>query len=117
MADYRVEDSGKRRVLTLSGELTIQYAEPIRSKLLESMPGIEQLIVRVEGATDVDLTCLQLLCATHKTAIRRQIYLNLEKEQSQVFKQAATDAGFLRRTGCAFDTKHECLWLEDSRYE
>jgi anti-anti-sigma regulatory factor len=117
MADCRIEDNGKQRVLTLSGELTIQYAELIRSKLLKSMQNIEHLTVRVEGATDVDLTCLQLLCASHRTATQLEVHLDLDREQSEVFKQTAIDTGFFRHTGCTFDTKQECLWLEDVKHE
>lgn len=117
MADCRIEDNGKQRILTLSGDLTIQYAEHIRSKLLESMQNIEHLTVRIEGATDVDLTCLQLLCASHKTATQLEIHLDLDKEQSEIFNQTALDAGFFRHTGCTFDTKKECLWLEDAKHE
>ena len=116
-ADCKIENNGKQRVLTLSGELTIQNAEHIRSKLLESMQNTEHLTVRVEGVTDVDLTCLQLLCASHKTAIQLEVNLDLDKGQSEAFNQAATDAGFFRHTGCTFDTKQKCLWLEDVKYE
>ncbi len=117
MTDCRIEDDGKRRVLTLSGELTIQNAEYMRSNLLESMQNIEHLTVRIEGATDVDLTCLQLLCASHKTATQLEVHLNLEYGQSELFNQTALDAGFFRHTGCAFDTKQECLWLEGAKHE
>lgn len=113
-ADCRIEDNGKQRVLILSGDLTIQNAEQMRSKLLESMQNIEHLTVRIDGATDVDLVCLQLLCAAHKTATRLEVRLDLDKELPEVFKQAAIDAGFFRTTSCAFDIKRECLWLEDA---
>ncbi len=117
MIDCRIEGDGKRRILTLSGELTIQNAEYIRSRLLESMQNIEHLTVRVDGATDVDLTCLQLLCASHKTATQLKVRFDVDKEQSEIFNQAAIDTGFFRHTGCVFDTKQECLWLEDAKHE
>ena len=117
MTDCRIKDDGTRRVLSLSGELTIQNAEYIRSRLLESMQNIEHLTVRVKGATDVDLTCLQLLCASHKTATQLEVRLYLDKDQSEIFNQTAIDAGFFRHIGCAFDTKQECLWLEDAKHE
>jgi hypothetical protein len=45
------------------------------------------------------------------------VNLDLDKGQSEVFNQTATDVGFFRHTGCAFDTKQKCLWLEDVKYE
>jgi len=116
-ADCRIENKGKQRVLTLSGDLTIQNAERMRSSLLESMQNTEHLTVCIEGATDVDLVCLQLLCAAHKTATQLEVHLDLDRELPEVLKQTAIDAGFFRAAGCAFDTKRECLWLEDIKDE
>jgi len=117
MAEYGIEDNGKRRVLSLSGELTIQNAEYVRSTLLEAMQSVEHLTVRIDGVTDVDLACLQILCAAHRSAAQRNVHLKLEKKGAEVFNQTAIYAGFLRHAGCAFDVGRECLWIEGGDHE
>lgn len=58
------ERQNEEMALTLSGELTIERAEELKSSLLERLQTSDSLTVDAAGVTSIDISCLQLLYAT-----------------------------------------------------
>ena len=99
--------------LILSEELTLPYAEEIKRLFLDTAGNGKNVLIRFESVTDLDLSVLQLLCSAHRTAVRLEADFTLESPLPEVCRQFIEDAGFIRRSGCRFNTKNEgCLWLE-----
>jgi anti-anti-sigma regulatory factor len=114
--EYQIETSGDVELLKLSGELTIQYTAKLHGVLLEMVHRGKTIRIQIDHATDVDLTCLQLLCSAHKTAAEYDKNLSLDS-RSEVFNQRIKEAGFTRTKGCTPETEKSCLWIGGVSHE
>ena len=110
MTDVAIEDRGSTQILHLSGELVVRHTDRLFSGLVAALGGAERVEIDLSSVTDVDISCLQLLCAAHKTSIRQHKPLRVEGPCPDVFRRALNNAGYLRRTGCVLGTSHACLW-------
>ncbi|MBA4391905.1 MAG: hypothetical protein C0399_13355 [Syntrophus sp. (in: bacteria)] len=113
MIKSRIEDSQYGRILTLDGELCIQDADEFRALLLQSIDAVDALTMNVASVTDIDLSCLQLLCAAHRTAIKVSKRLELDKEWPESFARVIGESGYARHDGCSLDKDHGCLWIKE----
>jgi ABC-type transporter Mla MlaB component len=111
MLQHAIETLKEGTVLKLSGEITIGDTDDLRSILIELFNRSESVEIDVSSTTDIDMTCLQLLCASHRHAAGLNKHIRLNQEWSKSFEETAHDTGFLRQTGCSFDSTNECLWL------
>jgi anti-anti-sigma regulatory factor len=114
MIDIIIENSGSIKVLHLSGELVIQHADLLGSRFLESLSDADRVDIDLSAVTDVDISCLQLLCAAHKTSIKLNKLLYINGVCPDVFRQTVKNAGYFQHTGCSYDIKHTCLLTEAS---
>ncbi len=108
--NFKLEPSGGASVLTLDGELTIEHAGELKKMLIEAMDSAESVDIKLEEVTGVDLSCLQLLCSAHRTALKSRKQLTLSSEESDAFQQMVRDVGYARHDGCALNPGPGCLW-------
>ena len=101
---------GKRTRLLLEGELTVGRAGELLDLLRTALHRSDAIEIDLAGVTGMDLSCLQLLCAAHRTALRDGTALGVADPRNQVFRQAGEHAGFARRRKCRFDPQIDCLW-------
>ena len=101
-----------RVLLKLSGGLTIGEAARFREALTEALAAADDLQVDISGVTGVDITGLQLLCASHQSAEQIGKQFRLVGGDNQIFRKIAVDAGFQRHIGCSRDHSHSCIWVE-----
>jgi len=101
---------GDREVLVIAGELNIEHAQALKETLLQSLGGTGPLLLNLENVTAIDLSCLQLLCAAHRSWLTANRKLAIAS-CSGVFSQTARDAGYSREMGCSIDADRSCLWL------
>lgn len=59
------------RTLTMSGELTVGYAAKLKRALTEELEHTDSLRLRFGDVEDADITLIQLLCAAHRSAHKR----------------------------------------------
>jgi anti-anti-sigma factor len=107
-----VEQQNDRYLLYLSGEITWQQAAEVRSAILTSFQSEQELVLDLSGVALADISLLQLLCATHRSAMlvgRRFTLSGL----SAALKQVAASAGYLREMGCMFDVCNSCIFVND----
>jgi anti-anti-sigma regulatory factor len=109
--DVEMMRSAETGVLRLKGSWTIERAHELKQALVEALKGDEPVIVDLEGLAEADLSCLQLLCAAHRTSLRLGKHSALNQEQSGAFKRVVRDAGFARTLGCHGDPQTGCLWV------
>ena len=103
-------------VLVLSGELTIERAYELRSALINSLEEVDFLILKPEGVSCVDLSCLQILCSANRTFQDLDKHLAIDKNnESEVFQDALIDAGFANSNYVSNNHCKRCLWKEVKR--
>jgi anti-anti-sigma regulatory factor len=112
MTDFNIENRGDAKVLHVSGELVIQHAHRLASKLVESLSDADRVEIDLSSVTNVDISCLQLFCAAHKTSMQLNKLLEFDGTCPDVFKQVVKNAGYLRHAGCVLDVDDTCLWKE-----
>jgi len=110
MADIKVEKKGKERVLVISGSLTIEHASEFREALIKSLEKASHVMLNMDGVTETDLSCLQLLCSAHRTFVNTKKSVELA-EISDTLKQAVRDIGYKRNLGCMQETEKSCFWM------
>jgi anti-anti-sigma factor len=110
MANIKVEKEGNKNVITVSGEMTIEHAVALKDALIQSLKNAEHLIMDLGSITDIDLSCLQLLCSTHRTSVSAQKTFELKSDYPEILKEAVREAGYPRYCGCTLETENGCLW-------
>ena len=109
--NFEQETPGNTDILALNGELTIARAVELKAMLTASLKRAENVHIQLEAVTAVDLSCLQLLCSAHRTALDLNKKLTLNCQESEVFMQVAEYSGYLRHKGCMPNTFECCLWI------
>ena len=112
MFDYKVEESDDKKILSISGELTIQNAAELQKILIESLENTEHLTLNIEDVTEIDMSCLQLLCSAHKTTIKTDKGFSIDGNPSEIFLEAVNVSGYQQFTGCEPDKSNSCIWIE-----
>lgn len=108
-SDMQKPDGAGR--LFLKGALTIEHAGELRQMLIDAFKKTDSVKLNLEDVTEVDLSCLQLLCSAHRTSLDLNKQLLLDGGQPESFQQAIRDAGFTRPVGCRRDPHQSCLWI------
>ena len=97
--------------LSLKGALTIERAGELKEVLIDALNKEDCVVLNLEAVTQVDLSCLQLLCSAHRTSLELNKQFILEGGQPEPLQQAIRDAGFTRPAGCKKDPHKSCLWI------
>lgn len=105
------EKSVDRAVVTVTGTLTAGDVEELRSLLIKALIDADRVELDAAKVTAADLSCLQLLCSAHRSAVRLNKVLTLAGGLSKALKEAAESAGYLRHIGCRLDREKDCLWV------
>jgi ABC-type transporter Mla MlaB component len=96
--------------LKLEGRCTIERVNAIRHMLVEALGDHDRIVVDLEDITEVDLSCLQLLCSAHRASLDRNKQLVLHENLPDAFKKVVQIAGYVRTLGCHKDPAKSCLW-------
>lgn len=102
-------------VLTVSGNLTAEDVHDLKSSFLEALEYSNEVELQIEDLTGIDLLCLQLLCATHRMAIKANKSFSIPSCCPTIFVNVVNRAGFPRHKGCMKKGGDACLWLKASR--
>ena len=101
MISTEMKYSENAATVILEGEIDIEAAEELRSVILSALGSVDSVLVDLEKVTTVSLSCLELLCATHKSAqcytgdskcsecLRERGTVEAELEAHDVMKQEA----------------------------
>ena len=109
---FTKDDSQNEGLLIADGELTVQRASDFKDMLTKAISEVNRLEINFDMVTEVDLTCLQLLCSAHKTCLKANKALSITGRQSEALKEAIKYAGYERHKGCKVAReKNKCLWV------
>ena len=103
---YTREQSDGSETITLAGELTISSADELKEVLINTLSVNDHIALNLEQVTEVDLSFLQLLCSTHRTAIKMIKTLIRTGTCPESLKKIAEHSGYARHMGC----EKNCLW-------
>lgn len=112
---FSVAPDTKEGILTLSGELTLLQAEQLKMLLAQAVDASECVRINTEAVTDIDLSCLQLICSAHRSAVNRHRQLVLTPHQSEAFMTKVFQTGLMCCHDCDFDIESDCLWKGGDR--
>jgi len=100
-------------VVAINGRMTIDRIAELRDGLLKAFKLGKNVQLSLAAVTEVDLTGLQLLCSSHRTAIAKDLDFSLTDADGDVLSSVTELAGMMRRTGCAQDINGTCVWKND----
>jgi anti-anti-sigma regulatory factor len=110
MLKIDIKNDGSTGEVNLEGDITIQSAGEFREAMISALGRFEKVCVNVDGVLSVDVSCFQILCSAHRTAVRSNKSLICSGSLPAGFKKTAQDAGYIRDSGCAFDSSNSCIW-------
>jgi anti-anti-sigma factor len=94
MMDYTVQDGAEATNITFRGDLTIQSAGQVRRVLREALDSCQTIKISLKNIESIDLSCIQIFCAAHKTAFKADKRLALEAALPETAVLAIEQAGF-----------------------
>jgi len=97
--------------IVLKGALTIQRVSEIKEELTAALEQVDKLMIDLSEATELDLTCLQLLCSGHRAAIRINKSLSMVGSAANI-SSLIGKAGFARPVRCPSTCAQSCIWGE-----
>ena len=103
--------SGALRLTEVSGDLTIERATELKSHLLTELAQSEGLQLAFRDVTSVDLSFLQLVCATHRMAQTTRKTFAMHRSWPAPLRETVVNAGYMRRNGCSACPDQNCLWV------
>lgn len=114
--DFSVERSGGVGaggvgVLRVEGDMTIQHIAELKAALMKYLETVDHLILNLDSVTEIDLSCLQLLCSAHRTSSRLKKQLTITGSRMEGLRQIIEASGYSRHIGCNFDCNKNCLWI------
>ena len=108
MGQFLLEDSARGKILRVEGSLTIEHACALKELLIEALEETDHLDIDLQNITSVDLACLQVLCAAHKTFVEAHRHMGIQDDPPEIFIKSLFNAGIDRST-CAMLSHVECL--------
>lgn len=96
---FEFSHSSGAMVLKLEGKCTVEYAKELKAALLEGLDKSDTVLVDFAGVTEVDISCLQLLCSALGPSAERGKSVSIGADVPEQFRRLATDAGYLRALG------------------
>ena len=106
----RIINKRGRAIVEASESLTVEEADHLYERLRDALEDkYKSVVIDLSGTTDMDVSCLQVLCAAHKSAARMNKDISLSMVPALV-EQAVAAAGFHKHEVCEPDLNATCLW-------
>jgi anti-anti-sigma regulatory factor len=108
--NFTLDESTRNGILSIEGEVTLPKAGEFKASLKEAFGAADHIEVDLRGVSELDLSCLQLLCSAHRTSVRLNKGFAIASPRPEVLHQWVERAGLTRHVGCPQDLHHTCLW-------
>jgi anti-anti-sigma regulatory factor len=105
------KQSGKKGLVTLDGDLTLPNAEALKGIFLTALQKSDDVTIVMENVQNADLSCLQLFCSAHRSAVRKNKHVAFSGSPPPAMRNAVEAAGYARLKGCKLDCEKSCLWM------
>ena len=104
------ERQATRKVVVLEGDLTNGRSGEVKAAFVDALKDADEIMVTFGEISAIDLSCLQLFCAVHRSSVRDHKRVRFEGSLPQIVMATADAAGFLQLKGCKVDCGKSCLW-------
>jgi anti-anti-sigma regulatory factor len=109
--EYEAGSGGSEAtVLKVSGEMTMAHADELKTAFLKAIDTYASVQVDLEKATNIDLTAMQILCAAHRYATKKDRIFAFAFPPRGNIRDTVTAAGYSRHVGCSHDAQNSCIW-------
>lgn len=99
-----------QKVVILEGDLTNGRSGEVKTIFVDALKDADHVMVAFGEISAINLSCLQLFCAVHRSAVRDHKHVRFEGSLPQLVMVTADVAGFLQLKGCKVDSSKSCLW-------
>jgi anti-anti-sigma factor len=106
---FKAVQDKKEGILSLSGELTLLQAAQLKAELLQALASSERVTIDIQALEGIDLACLQVLCAAHRSAVGRGRQLALSPPSCEAITTTADQAGLMRCHACTGTGENICF--------
>jgi anti-anti-sigma regulatory factor len=110
MLKIDITQDGTKGVITLQGAIKIQSAGRFKEAMVGALSRFDEIRLDFTMVSFVDISCFQILCSAHRTAMKGNKVLVCSGALPEEFKRRATESGYIRNNGCAFDDAVTCIW-------
>jgi len=86
--------SEKNSNLTLKSDITIQISSELKEKLIKALDNSDNININLENVSNIDLSCLQLLCSAHDTALKENKTFKIEGNCPENVKNTIKLSGY-----------------------
>jgi anti-anti-sigma factor len=87
-------DSEGRSLIWLQGEIDIATSVELKTALMEALSSPKEILVDVEGATDLDVTAVQLLWAAAREAEKTGTAFAFSSQVAETVSRVVREMGF-----------------------
>lgn len=94
MIDIKARKRGKKRTVTVSGEMNIHHIDELKKAFMKSFDGVDEIGIKLDDVSDIDLSGLQLLCSFRRTVEGMKKKLIFESCLPEVLQRVVHDSGF-----------------------
>ena len=91
--------------------MTVERAAELKESFREALSSSSTIEVDVSGASEVDITFLQLLYAAGRAALAAGKSLTIPPVPPPAMAMALRAAGLCRHVGLCAQTEEPCLWM------
>jgi ABC-type transporter Mla MlaB component len=99
----------------MGGPLTIEHAAKLKTFMSNVSEESEVIVLDLDGVTDIDLSCIQLLCSANLFFDKTRKRLIRKSAQNEVMTLALSEAGYTREMVCHEEPCNNCLWKGEER--
>ena len=110
MTKTKKKKPAKPHQILLEGELTISTINALLEKVKKAFKDHDSIEFKIGDYDSIDLTCLQLFCSAHRTALQNGKTLAIVQNQMEAFDAFRKKAGYKRHQGCRLNPTQSCLW-------
>jgi anti-anti-sigma factor len=94
MINLDINENEKTSILTLKGDITIQFSSELKEKLIKSIDNSDNISIDLEHVSNIDLSCLQLLCSAYETSVKKNKHFKIEGTCPENIKHTVKLSGY-----------------------
>jgi ABC-type transporter Mla MlaB component len=103
------DDTHQAVRLHINGAMTVAYAAELLPALAEAFAAAPIIHFDLSRVDEIDAAGLQLLCSSHRTAMKEGKQFHLHGIEREPFYTTLTRAGYVRKTCCNPHEINPCI--------